>query len=180
MILLIRSHYTLAPGNIDYLPLTLVVTIPDTDNDGVIDEEDNCPLIANPDQTDTDVDGIGDVCDPDDDNDGVLDVNDFCPFENATGFDANLDGCIDTLIGLQQIIKTLLDEVLSDEIKNSLVSKVDNALKSIDKEQDEAAINILEAFISQITAQRGKKISEEAADMLIAYANNVIAQINTE
>lgn len=35
----------------------------DFDKDGIIDIEDNCPLVANPEQTDFDNDGIGDVCD---------------------------------------------------------------------------------------------------------------------
>jgi len=37
----------------------------DNDNDGILDINDNCPLIANPDQADIDNDGIGDVCDSD-------------------------------------------------------------------------------------------------------------------
>ena len=35
----------------------------DTDHDGIGDNQDNCPRIANPTQTDTDHDGIGDACD---------------------------------------------------------------------------------------------------------------------
>jgi hypothetical protein len=38
----------------------------DTDGDGVINCLDNCPLVANPDQSDFDNDGLGDLCDPED------------------------------------------------------------------------------------------------------------------
>lgn len=36
---------------------------PDDDNDGVPDEEDNCQFVANPEQYDTNGNGIGDACD---------------------------------------------------------------------------------------------------------------------
>ena len=35
----------------------------DADRDGVPDEQDNCPTVANPDQADADRDGKGDLCD---------------------------------------------------------------------------------------------------------------------
>ncbi|TWT45933.1 PKD domain protein [Phycisphaerae bacterium RAS1] len=36
----------------------------DTDEDGISDSEDNCPSVANDDQSDADGDGKGDACDP--------------------------------------------------------------------------------------------------------------------
>jgi len=63
---------------------------PDTDGDKVLDGEDNCKLQSNPfdldsdrngemdKQSDTDGDGLGDICDSDDDDDGILDEDDNC------------------------------------------------------------------------------------------------------
>jgi ferritin len=62
-------------------------------------------------------------------------------------------------------------------IENSLLTKINNAADSSSHENDGAAINLLQAFINEVEAQKGKRISEEDADLLIAYANHVIAQI---
>lgn len=65
----------------------------DDDNDGILDVDDNCPLVGNANQLDTDGDGIGDVCDMDDDGDGILDSVDNCPLTvNLDQADADNDG----------------------------------------------------------------------------------------
>lgn len=148
----------------------------DADGDGIGDACDNCPLVSNSDQTDTDGYSMGDACDPDDDNDGVLDENDACPLEDATDQDANGDGCIDRVENMETVIEEL---ALPQGIETNLVSTVNNAMKSLDKGNDGAAVNQLQEFINKVDAQRGKKISEQDAKMLICYANKAIAQIET-
>lgn len=58
-------------------PCALVIR--DTDGDGFVDVDDNCPAYPNNPQSDTDADGIGNVCDQDTDNDGVDDSLDCAP-----------------------------------------------------------------------------------------------------
>ena len=111
----------------------------------------------------------------DTDGDGIPDDQDVCPEEDARGFDTDQDGCIDNLIGLNDMLETLVEQgVIEVELKNSLLSKVANAEKSADKENINAAIQKLESLINEINAQRGKKISEYAAEGIILYTESII------
>jgi len=72
---------------------SVMVNFFDADSDGVGDEFDNCPAIPNQDQSDSDDDGIGDVCEPDTDSDGIIDDDDNCPaVPNPDQADANSNG----------------------------------------------------------------------------------------
>ncbi len=89
-------------GSVAYHPATYLLVATgfdsstDTDNDGFPDASDNCPLVPGP-QTDTDGDGIGDVCDTDVDGDGVPQAGagplDNCPLiPNPDQADLDGDG----------------------------------------------------------------------------------------
>jgi hypothetical protein len=72
---------------------------PDLDGDGILDHLDNCPETANPDQLDSDFDGIGDACNDEIDQDGDewADAIDSCPgVANPDQTDSDGDGAGDS------------------------------------------------------------------------------------
>ena len=76
--------------------------IDDADGDGVIDNLDNCTLLANPGQLDSDGDGYGNACDSDLNNDSVINAIDLGLIKAAfftTGPDAdfNDDGVVNAI-----------------------------------------------------------------------------------
>ncbi|MBF0371371.1 MAG: tandem-95 repeat protein [Magnetococcales bacterium] len=89
----------------DSFILTVIETGADTDGDGVLDEEDNCPSVANPNQEDLDGDAVGNTCDLDDDNDGMSDLDEMdygLDPEDPGDADSDLDG--DGVSNLEEIL----------------------------------------------------------------------------
>jgi hypothetical protein len=80
-----------------------------------------------------------------------------------------------TLHSLEDTVMRLLEsgDIDNKGIANSLLAKLDAAQAAYERGNVEAARNILDAFINEVEAQRGKHISEWAADLLIADASAV-------
>ena len=152
-------------GNIDIDPLFVDANGPD----GTVGtEDDNLRLSA------------GSLC---------IDAGDpnYIPGPNETDLDGNarvIGGRIDIgayelqpltpvelLFGLTDMVDQLS---LHKGISNSLLAKLDTAIDKLEDGNDKAAINLLEAFIKAVEAQRGKKISEVDADDLIEAAQEII------
>lgn len=109
------------PTNVSSFGLGRYVETPiiDTDDDGSPNLEDNCPRVPNPQQVDTDLDGLGDLCDDDDDNDGFADEADDCPrvvgsseIEGQVGCpDSDEDGVLDSQDDCPNTNFIMVDEV---------------------------------------------------------------------
>jgi hypothetical protein len=90
--------------------------LPDQDQDGVGDPEDNCLAVANADQRDTNLDGYGNLCDGDFDNNGGVNVADLNTFKSSYGkaegspgydADADLDGNSAVNVGDLNLFRTM-------------------------------------------------------------------------
>jgi len=115
----------------------LVTAQSDWDGDTVPTPGDNCPDVPNPDQTDTDGDGVGDVCDDDDDGDGVLDVDDDCPLvaEDIDGVD-DADGCPDTDMSVSVTKEHAIDVDVSVTEQNPVTLHITNGNVAADAQVD--------------------------------------------
>ena len=191
-------------------PVTIVFTWPDADNNGLVDgtnlREENlritkdgvavtdkckneplrCDQAANTFTIQVTSFSAFVVAGPlDSDNDGIYNnyegIVDNCPLEDSRGFDADNDGCIDSISGLTHLVDALVaNGSIAPELENSILAKVSAAQGSSDRDKVCTAVNELGALINHINAQKGKKISEEAATQLIAYVNNVITRFLSE
>jgi len=102
----------------------------DSDSDGVGDNSDNCPNDANADQADGD--GIGDACEAevDTDSDGITDSIDNCPNDtNADQADADTNGIGDAC------------EVEVDTDSDGIADSIDNCPNDANADQADADTN---------------------------------------
>ncbi|XP_055688217.1 cartilage oligomeric matrix protein [Lutzomyia longipalpis] len=136
---------------------------PDADNDGILNNPDNCPLVSNPDQRDTefgggdkqgdacdncptirnpdqldtDNDGLGNACDDDIDNDGLLNSHDNCPLiANERQLDSDGDGFGDVCDNCPFIPNPSQSDSDNDLIGDACDSDIDRDRDGIQDSQD--------------------------------------------
>ena len=117
------------------------VCVPDYDDDDIPDTEDNCPLVANHDQADSDGDGVGDVCDltpcPDQDGDGFPDIDDValcgnpkdnCPaISNVDQTDQDGDGVGDACDNCPTVANSTQRSTIVSGVGDACVSNTSGA-----------------------------------------------------
>ena len=110
---------------------------------------------------------------------GCVDADGGQSCVNSGGLTSYLRGPLlcDPLSGL---IQKVGDLSLHKGIANGLVRKLRNAGRALcdaNPKNDRAAANVLSAFIHEVEAQRGKKISAPDADQLLAATEAILAEL---
>jgi len=98
--------------------------------------------------------------------------------EGATAIDQLLVVVKAPTTAVGDLIAEVKSSVAGD-IQNSLISKLNSALDALNKKNDTAAVNKLNAFINEVEAQKGKKIPSDIAEKWIALANRIIAAVQS-
>ena len=154
---------------------------PDTDDDGALDGADNCPKLFheetnrsgfNPDQADLDDDGLGDVCDSDVDGDSIPNGVDRCRISSAGGFDADADGCRDSLNGFVALVGDL-DDVTQSKRKTILRKAAEIEHQLCEVENVNGGLHKLRDLGSYVSAQTGKSITVGTSEALRSYLDNL-------
>ena len=154
-------HVTGADGGIDDVRAGTFETCEDLDEDGFSTCDGDCDdadYVAYP--------GAPEICDEIDNScDGLVDIDttgsDVCVFE------CNTDTLAEDVLALG----------LHHGFENSLLAKVSAAAQAIDGGRNNAAIGVLTAMVSQLNAQRDKKIDGDSSDALIECISAIITQL---
>lgn len=106
----------------------------------------------------------------DQDGDGITDDVDICPAEDAWGRDADHDGCSDRVADLAGVVLSL---ALHSGTERSLVASAESAAG----DKGVSAMNKLGAFVNKVQAQRGKKLTDDQANLLVSFAAHASAEL---
>ena len=153
-----------------FLAWSEVSIFADSDNDGVVDWNDNCPSDPNLEQTDSDSDKIGDECDTDDDNDGVSDSLDQFDTDPLDWADFDFDG-----VGSSQDTDDDNDGILDSSDSYPLTTSEDLAIKYMSDietcaEMDDSTLRLVcySEFFGTLT--ENEKNNSDALELSIALS----------
>ena len=115
---------------------------------------------------------------PDDNGDGFVDN----PYVFTGGQDnlpwTVMNGWLSAELAIENLITDVENLGLNEGNTNSLTKKLDNTISSLEKENNNAAINKLNSFINEVNDFIPQKISTEDGQALIDAANRIINQIS--
>jgi hypothetical protein len=104
------------------------VFLPDDDNDGVLNDADNCPLVKNYFQQDTDLDGAGDLCDE-------------CPFDDTDSCEKGKSAAVEITAANGGTVEST-DGVLSLEFEPGDLGGDETVIVTISAPPGDADLNL--------------------------------------
>jgi len=106
------------------------------------------------------------------------------PMWNEDGFLGSGFSAAIIILTLADALDNLIDDVielgLPARMSHSILAKLtaaNRSLQDLNGDNDVAAVNVLQAFIHQVQAQRGKMIPEADADLLTTTAQEIIGTV---
>lgn len=141
----------------------------DTDNDTIYDDHDNCPLMANLDQIDTDGDGLGDACD-DDAGDEPTDEEDDDTSSDLTedeqkiaDYKLDFDNFEDDYYDYKEQYEDALDDDDEDDIED-----YEEKLNDLDQDLEDFKEDELEDFLEEVEDrdEEDEDLEEEIEDLI--------------
>src|SRR3989338_2711412 len=144
---------------------TMFEPIEDEDQDGVIDDEDNCPSTENPDQQDADGDGKGNVCDEDDDNDSLSDEVEEELGSDPEATDTDGDGVDDG----DDATPTVFNEAEETEEEESAQGSTEQELvtQQAVAEEEPNETTTSEPTETESTTEEGTEVTEGTEDEVV-------------
>ena len=121
----------------------------DTDGDGVLDDSDNCPGVANPGQNDVDGDGTGDACDP------------------TTDVSSAINGLVNQLASYE----------LGPRATNGPTSQLRSALKGWQRGSADRTVTPLNRFVRMVTGPRARLFTAAQLAALVGDTHVIVAAI---
>jgi len=137
--------------------------LPDSDQDGTADGYDNCPIMANPDQSDRDGNHVGDACNDSEDPDGDEWASDLdnCPdVANADQADADGDGLGDSC----DPFPTQADHVLAQALADLEQAQVDLAAAQLALAEAESELAATQEALAECQDQLAQCLDTEAGE----------------
>lgn len=108
------------------------------------------------------------------DGDGVPDAEDRCPTENSMGRDADGDGCPDRVEDLAALID---EQGLPKGHSDTMAALAGAAAASVSRGRPNTARRQLEALLSLVDAQRGRRIPDETASLITQFIENAVEEL---
>ncbi|KZZ59634.1 thrombospondin type 3 repeat-containing protein, partial [Oleiphilus sp. HI0123] len=152
----------------------------DSDDDGSHDGDDNCPLIANEEQKDTDSDGLGNACDTDDDGDTIADDVDNCPLDSNVGQADSDENGVGDACDVPSVALFYLNERIVNSETETDESGTEDGICPFDVNDEMTRVSLWRQEGSVLRVSFGDEGHDEGGELMIDPSGRISASFSDE